>query len=73
MIKREERKSTPLYPHAEGLSYLLACIFTARPLFSLVFADRELGIRLLHIYHNARYLPPKILHKHCFQFPLGRL
>ena len=73
MIKREERKPTSLHPHAEGLSYLLACIFTARPLFSLVFADRELGIRLLHISHNARYLPAKILHKHCFQFLLGRL
>ena len=24
-------------------------------------------IRHLHISHNAPYLPPKILHKHCFQ------
>ena len=30
-------------------------------------------IRLLHISHNAPYLSPKILHKHCFQFLLGRL
>ena len=25
------------------------------------------------ISHNAPYLPPKILHKHCFQLLLGRL
>ena len=30
-------------------------------------------IRYLHISHNAPYLPPKILQKHCFQFPLRRL
>ena len=30
-------------------------------------------IRYLHVYHNAPYLPPKILQKHCFQFLLGRL
>ena len=28
---------------------------------------------LVHISHNAPYLPPNILHKHCFQFLLGRL
>ena len=28
----------------------------------------SLGIRHLHIFHNAPYLPPKILHKHCFHF-----
>ena len=28
-------------------------------------------IRHLHISHNAPYLPPKILHKHCFSFLLG--
>ena len=25
-------------------------------------------IRHLHIFHDAPYLPPKILHKHCFNF-----
>ena len=30
-------------------------------------------IRHLHISHNAPYLPPKILHKYCFEFLLGRL
>ena len=30
-------------------------------------------MRHLHISHNEAYLPPKILHKHCFQFLLGRL
>ena len=30
-------------------------------------------IRHLHISHNAPYLPPKSLHKHCFQFLLGQL
>ena len=30
-------------------------------------------IRHLHIPHNAPYLPPKILHRHCFQFLLRRL
>ena len=25
-------------------------------------------IRHFHISHNVPYLPPKILHKHCFQF-----
>ena len=28
------------------------------------------GIRHFHIVHNALCLPPKILHKHCFQFLL---
>ena len=32
-----------------------------------------LAIRHLNIYHNVPYLPPKVLHKHCFQFLLGRL
>ena len=32
-----------------------------------------IGIRHLHISHNTPCLPPKILHKHCFQFLLGRL
>ena len=31
------------------------------------------AIRHFHISHNAPYLPPKIWHKHCFQFLLGRL
>ena len=30
-------------------------------------------VRHLLISHNAPYLPFKILHKHCFQFLLGRL
>ena len=34
-------------------------------------------LRHLHVSHNAPYLPlpppPQILHKHCFQFLLGRL
>ena len=30
-------------------------------------------LRHLHVSHNAPYLPPKILHKHCFQFLLGQL
>ena len=29
-------------------------------------------IRHFHISHNVPYLPPKILHKHCFLFLLGR-
>ena len=32
-----------------------------------------LAIRHLNIYHNAPCLPPKVLHKHCFQFLLRRL
>ena len=32
-----------------------------------------IGIRHLHISHNTPCLPPKILHKHCFQFLVGRL
>ena len=28
-------------------------------------------IRYFHIDHIAPYLPPKILHNHCFQFLLG--
>ena len=32
-----------------------------------------LKIRHFHISHTAPSLPPKILHKHCFQFPLKRL
>ena len=28
----------------------------------------SLGIPHFHISHNAPYLPPKILHKHCFHF-----
>ena len=31
------------------------------------------AMRRLCISHNAPYLPSKILHKHCFQFLLGRL
>ena len=30
-------------------------------------------IQYFRIAHNALCLPPKILHKHCFQFLLGRL
>ena len=30
------------------------------------------SLPLAHISHNAPYLSPKILHKHCFQFLLGR-
>ena len=30
-------------------------------------------IRHLHISHNAPYLASQILHKHCFQFLIGRL
>ena len=30
------------------------------------------AIRHFHISHNAPYLPPNILHKHCFQCLLGR-
>ena len=33
----------------------------------------DLLIRHLHISHNAPYLPPKSLHKYCFQILLGRL
>ena len=33
----------------------------------------EAHMRHLHISHNASFLPPKILHKHCYQFLLGRL
>ena len=29
------------------------------------------AIRHFHIAHNTLCLPPKILHKHCFQFLLG--
>ena len=37
-----------------------------------VISTKEL-INHLNITHNAPYLLPKILHKHCFQFLLGRL
>ena len=39
----------------------------------LVFIFCLISIRHLHISQNAPYLPPKILHKHCFQFLLERL
>ena len=35
--------------------------------------EKNSFIRHLHISHDAPYLPPKILHKRCFQFPLGPL
>ena len=37
-----------------------------------VISTKEL-INHFNITHNAPYLLPKILHKHCFQFLLGRL
>ena len=37
------------------------------------FLLRNWTIRRLHTSNNTPCLPPKILHKHCFQFPLGRL
>ena len=33
----------------------------------------SVSIHHLHISHNAPYLPPRISHKHCFQFLLVRL
>ena len=33
----------------------------------------DVNIPHLHKSHDAPYLPPKILQKHCFQFLLGRL
>ena len=36
-------------------------------IFTSAFSD----IHHFHISHNAPYLPPKILHKHCFQFLFG--
>ena len=38
-----------------------------------LFLDPFIAKRHFHISHNAPYLLPKILHKHCFQFLLGRL
>ena len=35
--------------------------------------NRKAPTRHFHISHNASYLPPKILHKPCFQFLLGQL
>ena len=48
---------------------------------SIVFTDTKsatekkngANIRHLHISHNAPNFSPKILHKHYFQFVLGRL
>ena len=34
---------------------------------------KQNAIHYFHVSNNALYLPPKILHKHCFQFLLGRL
>ena len=42
------------------------------PILSRMVLPYSMNIRHLHISHNAPYLPRKILHKHCFQFPLGR-
>ena len=33
---------------------------------------KQNAIHYFHVSNNALYLPPKILHKHCFQFLLGR-
>ena len=41
-----------------------------------VHEEEEIAFRAIAHFqnsHNAPYLPPKILHKHCFQFLLGRL
>ena len=38
-----------------------------------MLGTRKWPIRHYHISHNAPYLRPKILRKHCFQFLLGRL
>ena len=40
-------------------------------IFGLSFPITEQAIRHLHIFHNAPYLPPKILHNLCFSFLLG--
>ena len=47
-----------------------------RKVFALSLVLKARVLRHLHISHNAAYLPPappQILHKHCFQFLLGRL
>ena len=46
---------------------------TMKPIRRSILPAFILLIRHFHISHNAPYLPPKILHKHCFQFLLGRL
>ena len=38
-----------------------------------LIGDPFMAKRHFHLSHNAPYLLPKILHKHCFQFLLGRL
>ena len=40
------------------------------PFEKLVAELKVKNIHLFHIDHNARCLPPKMLHNHCFQFLL---
>ena len=46
---------------------------TMKPIRRSILSALILLIRHCHISHNASYLSPNILHKHCFQFLLGRL
>ena len=46
---------------------------TMKPIRRSILPALILLIRHFHISHNAPYLPPKILHKHCFQFLPGRV
>ena len=47
-------------------------VFHKGRLLSIKLRSKDV-IRHLHISHKAPYLPPRILHKHCFKFLLGRL
>ena len=57
-IWRTQKSENPAPSHLRLFNYLIS---------------GPIGIRHLHISHNTPCLPPKILHKHWFQFLLGRL
>ena len=61
------------------LPYIASILFTRVRTLELRGSENSPLIRTLiiihrlHIFPNAPYLTPKILHKHCFQFFVGRL
>ena len=59
----------------QPVSIASAYLRSQQVLFFLLSSPRGFNsyIRHLHISQNAPCLPPKILHKHFFQFLLGRL
>ena len=70
-----ENSSLPCERSLKSKTTTLTCITLFVHFFSVnARLSRENSeIRHLHFSHNAPYLPPKILHKRCFQFLLRRL